>query len=278
MEKIANKKKHAFSIKVITAICGSFLCGVIFLKAPLWGTAALISFATALAGFEMTVASQLVSNRFLQVVGIFFSAAIPWLVYLDLSKTIWMLILFLFVLICFGYCVFFQPSVSIGEVLACAFAAFVFPMILSLFVVINTGENGRKLVLLPLVIAWMCDAFSQIVGMKLGKHKLIETISPNKTVEGFIGGIAGSVLGVVIYALILQLMQVSVNWFVLVLVGVLGAFLAVFGDLSLSYIKRKCGIKDFGRLIPEHGGVLDRFDSVMFVLPLCIAMSQYIIK
>ena len=91
MEKIANKKKHAFSIKVITAICGSFLCGVIFLKAPLWGTAALISFVTALAGFEMTVASQLVSNRFLQVVGIFFSAAIPWLVYLDLSKTIWML-------------------------------------------------------------------------------------------------------------------------------------------------------------------------------------------
>ena len=61
MEKIANKKKHAFSIKVITAICGSFLCGVIFLKAPLWGTAVLISFVTALAGFEMTVASQLVS-------------------------------------------------------------------------------------------------------------------------------------------------------------------------------------------------------------------------
>lgn len=277
--KEKTKGKYSFMlVKTITAVLGSLLCIVVFLKTPLWGTAALLSFAAGMMGFELSVSTGLINDRFLQIISIFFAVSIPWLIYFKISQAYLILILFVCVAVCFFYALFIHNDVEVSEIITAVFSGFVFPLILSLFIVISSYENGRKLVLLPFVIAWMCDTFSQLVGMKFGKHKLIEKISPNKTVEGFFGGILGSVVGVLIYALILIKIGVSVRFGMLILIAVLGALFSVFGDLSLSFIKRKCEIKDFGRLLPEHGGILDRFDSVLFVLPLCTVMSQYIIK
>lgn len=275
--KIKRKKKHPFLIKVIAAVIGSALCGTILLETPIWGTVILISFASGMTGFEMSAATGLVKSRFLQIISVSMSAAVPWMIYFGVDETVRIVILFVFIITVFMYSVFFRTETELIEILTGIFAAFVFPLILSLFIVIIKGKNGRILVLLPLIIAWMCDAFSQIIGMKLGKHKLIERISPNKTIEGFFGGIVGSLIGVTIYAVILHLSGVSVHLLVLLLTGFVGALLSAVGDLSLSFIKRKCGIKDYGCLIPEHGGVLDRFDSVIFVLPLCVVTGRFII-
>ena len=106
-------------------------------------------------------------------------------------------------------------------------------------------------------------------GMALGRHKLAPAVSPKKTVEGSIGGLAGGMLGIVIFRIVFFLVtevQLNIAW--CVLLGLVGAVLGQLGDLSFSAIKRECGVKDYGRLLPGHGGVLDRFDSVIFAAPV----------
>jgi phosphatidate cytidylyltransferase len=105
--------------------------------------------------------------------------------------------------------------------------------------------------------------------MRFGKHKLAPVVSPNKTIEGMVGGIAAAVISTILYCLLLQLVEgFRINYFSAFLYGVLGAGIGAFGDLCFSIIKRQTGIKDYGDLIPGHGGVLDRLDSMMTVAPL----------
>ena len=153
------------------------------------------------------------------------------------------------------------------EIFAAAFASFVFPLLLSVMILLR--ETEPFMALIPLVAAWSGDSLALITGMLCGRHKLNERISPNKTVEGFFGGIAGGVIGMLIYGLILRAVGKEAPLALFALIGAVGALSGTLGDLSLSYVKRCCGIKDFGALMPGHGGILDRFDSVLFALPLC---------
>ena len=130
-------------------------------------------------------------------------------------------------------------------------------------------ELGVYYILLPLVAAFSSDAFAYFAGLALGKHKLAPRLSPKKTVEGSVGGLCGAIVGCLIYALVMQFgFALHVNYFAFVVYGVLGSVISQMGDLSFSYIKRQSGIKDFGTIFPGHGGVLDRFDSVIFCAPL----------
>jgi len=119
------------------------------------------------------------------------------------------------------------------------------------------------------VIACINDAGAYLVGMRWGRHKLAPVVSPNKTIEGMLGGMGAAVIAMIVYCLILQLTEgFRINYFYALVYGVLGAGAGVFGDLCFSIIKRQTGIKDYGNLIPGHGGVLDRLDSMMTVAPL----------
>ena len=107
------------------------------------------------------------------------------------------------------------------------------------------------------------------------KHKLCPEISPKKTVEGFFGGIAADVIFMVIFALIYSLIaHAHVHYLWLIFIGIVCAVISVLGDLSASVLKRQQGIKDFGNIMPGHGGVMDRFDSVLFTVPAFYALEM----
>ena len=133
-------------------------------------------------------------------------------------------------------------------------------------------------ILLSLCLAWGGDTCAYFAGRALGKHKLCPVVSPKKTVEGAIGGVLGTmVFGVVatlIYSVAADRMEaftrsnIGVSMYVIIaLLGCAAAVLGIYGDLFASVVKRQCGIKDYGTIFPGHGGILDRFDSVMFIAP-----------
>ena len=127
---------------------------------------------------------------------------------------------------------------------------------------------GQFIVLLPLLAAWGADTCALFTGMAFGQHKLAPVVSPKKTVEGAVGGVVGGALLVLLASVLLNIfLDLDMPIWTAVLLGGAGAVLGEIGDLSFSVIKRQTGIKDYGHIFPGHGGVLDRFDSVLFVAP-----------
>lgn len=138
-------------------------------------------------------------------------------------------------------------------------------------------KHGLFLVVLTLCGAWLADTGAYFSGTFFGKHKLCPNISPKKTVEGFIGGTVTNgiifiLLGVIYGKLITDL---PMDYFLLFVFGMACSVVGLLGDLSASLIKRQYGIKDYGNIMPGHGGVMDRFDSVLFVAPFMAAMLSY---
>ena len=162
--------------------------------------------------------------------------------------------------------------VRFDMVAMCLLAGLVIPYLLTALIRILTMKIGRYVIMVPFVVAFMSDAGAYFVGLRFGKHKLAPVVSPNKTIEGMLGGMAAAMVGMLIYALILQILDFRVNYLLALLYGLVGSLAGVFGDLCFSAIKRQTGIKDYGNLIPGHGGVLDRFDSVTTVAPLMEAL------
>lgn len=134
-------------------------------------------------------------------------------------------------------------------------------------------------VVLIIVAAWMTDIGAYFVGSFFGKHKLVPKISPKKTVEGAVGGMVISLLSVAIISLFYQFVclgdSASISWGILIIYTLVAALLSMLGDLAASLVKRACGVKDFGKLLPGHGGLLDRFDSVLFVAPFTFFTILY---
>ena len=129
-------------------------------------------------------------------------------------------------------------------------------------------DISPAVVLTPFIGAFMSDTGAFFAGRAFGKRKLCPAVSPNKTVAGCIGGFVGSIAGMIIFHLVVKTwFQLDLGWVMILLMGVLGSLFGQLGDLSFSVIKREFGIKDYGAIFPGHGGVLDRFDSVLFVAP-----------
>jgi len=135
-------------------------------------------------------------------------------------------------------------------------------------VCLRRQPRGSVLFLLPFIGAWVSDTFAYFTGRLLGKHKLIPEVSPKKTVEGAVGGVVFTAIAYVVFGLILREGNMSVNIVLLAVIGVLVSVLSQIGDLIASVVKRHYGIKDYGKLFPGHGGVMDRFDSVIATAPV----------
>ena len=181
----------------------------------------------------------------------------------------------------------FHDSMRAAQVTWGFFGALVVPyLMLSLVRIFQmdfqpVGETnfhvGQFIVLLPLLAAWGADTCALFAGMLFGKHKLAPVASPKKTVEGAVGGVVGGAVLVLIAALIMNaLMGLEMPVWAALVLGAAGAVLGEVGDLSFSVIKRQTGIKDYGHIFPGHGGVLDRFDSVLFVAPFAEILFRII--
>lgn len=138
-------------------------------------------------------------------------------------------------------------------------------------------QNGKYIYLLIFIGAWITDIFAYFCGMLFGKHKLIPHVSPKKTVEGSIGGIIFCMIAFVAFGFIVKAIDssVQINYVILVISGLFVSFVSQIGDLIMSVIKRQYGIKDYGKLFPGHGGVLDRFDSILSVAVLLASICAY---
>lgn len=146
------------------------------------------------------------------------------------------------------------------------------PYFLNYIILIRNTFN-YKYIWIVFIIAWMTDTFAYFSGYFFGKHKLIPEISPKKTIEGSIGGILGSIFSCTIFGYILDLNLLHMG-----IIGGLGSMIAQCGDLFASAIKRFLGIKDYGKLIPGHGGILDRFDSIIFTAPFVYYYLFFFVK
>ncbi|WP_017414505.1 phosphatidate cytidylyltransferase [Clostridium tunisiense] len=135
----------------------------------------------------------------------------------------------------------------------------------SFIILVNLKQYGNYLVWLIFISSWGCDTLAYYFGRYLGKHKISPKVSPKKTVEGSIGGLIGSIVGCTIFGYVIGGYGVNIPIYHYVIIGVLGGIFGQFGDLVASSIKRYAKVKDYSNLIPGHGGILDRFDSILFV-------------
>ena len=134
---------------------------------------------------------------------------------------------------------------------------------------IRHADNGVLNLLVALIGCWITDSCAYFTGYACGRHKLAPTISPKKTIEGSIGGILGVIIILTAYALIAaNIFNITANVASAVIIGLICGILSQLGDLCASIIKRENNVKDFGNIMPGHGGVMDRFDSFIFVAPV----------
>ena len=150
------------------------------------------------------------------------------------------------------------------------------PFLLSFIPLTRALENGQYFIWYLLAGAWVTDTCAYFVGVKFGKHKFSE-ISPKKSIEGCIGGILGCMAFFGIFSYYLTTLGIELNVALMTFAGMIISIVSQIGDFSASSIKRYCEIKDFGNIMPGHGGVLDRFDSIIMIAPFIYIIFQFII-
>ncbi len=208
------------------------------------------------------------------IVGYIFAAGYYTLVYLESvlpgDSHIWFMMLFMGYLVCeMAVLVFGYPKYNTQQILAAFFGLFYVAVMLSYIYQTRNLPGGVFTVWLVFVCSWGCDTCAYCVGMLIGKHKMAPVLSPKKSVEGGIGGIAGAALIGALYALAINHWgSAGVSPAEYAIIGAVGGAISQVGDLAASAIKRCHNIKDYGKLIPGHGGILDRFDSVIFTAPI----------
>jgi len=163
--------------------------------------------------------------------------------------------------------------------IALTFLGYIYvPMFFAYLGDIRRLENGRFLIWIPILAAWYTDTMAYFVGLSIGKHKLSPNVSPKKTIEGSVGGFLGNALLLVLTGYIASKQGIQISLIHYGIIGVITGITAQIGDLAASYIKRYCGVKDYGKLIPGHGGIMDRFDSILFTAPTVMFYLIFVMK
>lgn len=211
------------------------------------------------------------------------AAAVPIAAFFLAEKYMTELVLSVFILLfgmllyLFGYSVIKKGRVKFSDISAHYMTTLYITVSFGALSLIRYIPNGVYYFILVFVASWVCDIFAYFVGRAIGRHKLIPEVSPKKTVEGAIGGVVFTTLAFVLYGYIVTLFEgaPAPNYIILAILGFLLSIVAQFGDLIASLIKREHGIKDYGRIFPGHGGVMDRFDSILAVAPVLLVICIF---
>ena len=259
--------------RVITGIVALLILVpfLIFSHTPAYTVFAVI--VSLIGVFEMIRCQKKIKVAQVTVTSLVYAAATPvFCRHLSMGHdfmTIFMALTSLYMLLCFAFAVFSKGKIEFiptaTTVASCIYVVFGFSCIL----VLRDWEFGGFVFLLPFLSAWVSDSAAYFTGKAFGKTKLIPDVSPNKTVEGAAGGVTVNAIFMVIYGLIVRFaFEVGVNFVGLILLGVMLSVVSMIGDLIASLIKRHYKIKDYSHIFPGHGGVLDRFDSVLATAPM----------
>lgn len=266
--------------RILVAVVGIPLLLAVLCWAPDWATALLLAALSVIAAHELltAVCGAEKAKRWtalpavtgaLVIAAVYFSGEH----YADSpAGTVlrWLIAAAVLALLLASVLTYGRPgALVLQDVCVMAVAGLVIPWAFSCMLQLRMLPYGAGMVLMPLVAAFCSDSAALFTGMACGRHKMAPLVSPHKTVEGALGGIAGGVVGMVIFRIVFYfctLVPLHIGW--CVVIGLAGALMGELGDLSFSVIKRQVGIKDYGCLLPGHGGVLDRFDSVLFAAPM----------
>ena len=235
-------------------ISAAILVPILFLltlAAPVIAASLVMSALMAIAAYELLYRTGLVKRARLVIYSCIMAAAVCMWSYFGAIHSYFVILMIAFFILMFSEMMLDHIKVHFETLAMCFVAGLLIPYMLSSLIRILNMDVGRYVILIPFVVAFMSDAGAYFIGLKFGRHKLAPVVS------------------MLIYALVIDLLpgNLRVNYGIALLYGFVGSLLGIFGDLCFSIVKRQTGIKDYGNLIPGHGGVLDRFDSLTLVAP-----------
>ena len=273
-EIVALEAHEHMKTRIITAAVLVPLLLIILLFLPKFITAILFGLLAAIAVYELLMGTGYVKQFRLVAYGMVMAfLASLWSAF-GCSHIAAVVAIILFSCVLFAEMMLSHIKLRFEKICICFVAGLLIPYLFTALVRIHADAvTGRFFILIPFILAFLSDSGAYFAGCYLGKHKLAPAISPKKTIEGAIGGVVVAVAGMLLFSVILDLaFGFQMRYGVALLYGVVGSAASVFGDLCFSVIKRQTGIKDYGNLIPGHGGVIDRFDSMFIVAPVAEAM------
>lgn len=265
--------------RILVAAVGIPILVVIIFFAPLWLTAAVVGLISAGCAWELLRCTDLDLPVRMLVYAALGGFAIPFgLIFFDAGRVYFTAQFALFALMFCELMLSFRDgqSMALESVTSALLAGGVMPVLLSSIVLLGQRDNAALYMFLPFVVAFSSDSGAYFAGSFLGRHKLTPHLSPNKTIEGSIGGFIAAVAFTALYGVILKTAKLEVNMPVMCVYGFLGSLACQLGDLGFSAIKRLCGVKDYGNLIPGHGGMLDRFDSMHWTAALLLVLVNWV--
>lgn len=265
--------------RILVAVIGIPLLLAVIFFAPLWAFGIVVGLISALSTWEFLRCVEKDLPLRMKIVSMLLAAAVPVSASFGGHNVYTAAALFLLILYAMMELVFSfrkTETLALESVCSIALCAGIFPIMLAALVRLGLGQNSAVKILLPFVITFSCDSGAYFIGCAIGRHKLAPHVSPNKSIEGSIGGFVCGIVMALIYGLILRACHLHVNFAALAIYGFLGSLVCQLGDLAFSAVKRLCGVKDYGNLLPGHGGALDRFDSMTFVAPLIEVLMLWV--
>ncbi len=269
-------------VRILSALVGSAIAVVILIFHDTLVLNIAVSLISIIMLYELLKAAKCIKFSLTCIPAFVYTAASPFLL---TGKPAQYRYPAMFVIILFIFATFIiqHKSLKYFRLMFIISAMLLISIAMGSLVLLNEsgGEHGLMYLIMGLCGAWLADSGAYFVGTFFGRHKLCPEVSPKKTIEGFVGGIA--VTGLLfmlinfVYAKIFMNVSdhsVAVNYPEVCLLGMILAVVGTVGDLSASVLKRQCGIKDYGNIMPGHGGLMDRFDSVIFVAPCLYAFIQ----
>lgn len=259
--------------RILTAVILLPVIIVFLFVLPKVCTAILASLVAAVAAYELLWGTGLAKDlRLVIYCAVMAAFAVLWF-HFGLGYIVALLALLVFTALLYMEMMISHGKLPFQKICLCYLAGIIIPFFIGALVRILDMDLGRYLIATPFVACFMPDAGAYFFGRAFGKHKMSPNISPNKTIEGAIGGVLTAMIGMEIYGLILHFIcGLQVNYLLCLLYGLLGAGASILGDLFFSAVKRQTGIKDYGKIIPGHGGIMDRLDSLTLVSPLMEAL------